>query len=342
MLLQMGLLQDIVPIVAPSHPQEFVSTPNITYGIELAFLFPAAIYQNVSTKREWKDRKNELLYEIASKLEQTGVPTKFFGKDEKQAKGDKWKYWRLKTERGGFEAASPLSPRFDEITKFVLTVRDHLYCLVHPQMNIMHINVDARNATLQQARNVYKNAMAVEPALELFSPIDPYHLGGKAMPLSMNFSSVQQAYQSLDASDEFSKLIWLGLPNWNSDHWRIRYRVALKLSRDDHRIPQAFEFRILGSSNPAVDIAWIKLATRLVEESYSGHVLEPKERSTEEAVAALFDELLNEPLLLEFFQEQHDTQDELERMNEEICSRPYLSLKVQTHLCQFNETIIYD
>jgi hypothetical protein len=48
----------------------------------------------------------------------------------------------------------------------------------------MHINVDARNRTLEETRNVYKNVISVEPALDVFRVKDPLKLGGKVIQVT--------------------------------------------------------------------------------------------------------------------------------------------------------------
>jgi hypothetical protein len=318
----------------------------LDYGVEMAYLFPAALYQNVTDHDELRTRKENLLKAMAVALQEAGVPARFF----EEKKTDSLHHWKLALERSGFEAASPLSPPFEHIERLVKVMKD-FGCWVHPKFTLMHINVDARGRTLEETRNVYKNVISVEPALDMFRIRDPYELGGKAMELGAEFGSVQEAYESLDSSESFQSHIELGKyqghVNDGRKIWRRRYRVGLKLEFNKKTrhggisatIPKTFEFRAWQPSmDSAAPVAWIKLAISLVEASYSGHVLPPVKKTPEEAWSALFNELVEDSSLEEFFRGYQKTFDldeaKIESMNAELCSRDDMNPKKRAIVCK--------
>eukprot|EP00527_Entomoneis_sp_CCMP2396_P004627 CAMPEP_0198151966 /NCGR_PEP_ID=MMETSP1443-20131203/57885_1 /TAXON_ID=186043 /ORGANISM="Entomoneis sp., Strain CCMP2396" /LENGTH=347 /DNA_ID=CAMNT_0043817829 /DNA_START=172 /DNA_END=1212 /DNA_ORIENTATION=+ len=302
--------------------------PGLHYGVEMAYLFPFELYQNVTDYDVLIARKENLLKEMAATLREAGVPARFFEEVNKVSMNQ----WKLGLERSGFEVASPLSPPFEHIERLVKVMKD-FGCWVHPRFTLMHINVDARNRTVEETRNVYKNIISVEPALDMFRIRDPFELGGRAKELGAEFGSVQEAYASLDSSESFQSHIELGKSKGSDEGYycRHRYRVGLKLDEDEENeemISDSFEFRLWQPSmDPAAPVAWIKLATSLVEASYSGHVLPPVKKTAEEAWSVLFNELVKDSSLEEFFLGHRKTFDldeaKIDSMNAELCRREY-------------------
>lgn len=321
--------------------------PYLFYGLEIAFIFPMAIYDNLDI---FDDQKTQKLWKLVNKLETVGIPAIVGNRDTKSLSS-----WKLILERQGFEVASPLSPSYDQIERLI-TVIKRAGCGAHPELGAMHINIDARGRTLQETANVYKNTMAVEQAFDLIrSPRRMSAVSGKAKSLIAEFnSSIQRGYASIDASETYASQIALGIQQADSElfHRRKRYKVGLKIAQDEKTnstTPQTFEFRGLEASlDPGVTVAWLKLATKFIAESYAGNVLPPIiNRTADEAWSALFGQLIQDDALEAFFRKRRETMhvdpSDMDDINKHLCRQPGIKGKYLEALgCPENSTSVDD
>jgi hypothetical protein len=278
------------------------------YGFEIAYLFPIDLYKRAALSKNntavFSALTNTALRKLVQKLKAAGVRAAFPRSFKKPVPSHKWK---LQRERHGFEIASPLAPSFDEI-RVVLSVLKDFGCFVHPNFTAMHINIDAHDRSMMEMRNVYKNLIAVEGALDLLRFTNQSaKLGGAADGMVSRFNSTRQAYESLDDTTSFQSLLGLGLKESNMTklHPMLRssYKVGMRL-KENGTLPRTIEFRGLEASlDPSVPISWLKLCMRLIQMSYTGHVLQPLERSTSEAWSSLFEDLVHDHdhVLQEYF-----------------------------------------
>ena len=310
------------------------------YGVEFAFLYPVQVYRNLTSPFQLQARKLEALVKLRRDLQQEGVPV-IIADRKTESLGS----WKMASERSGIEIASPLSPSYSQIQRLLAVVGASGF-VVHPELTIAHINIDARNRTVSQTRNVYKNIMAVEKALDQFRYPRKTAVAGEAKSLVESFASVQEAYASMDNSTTFSSHIVLGdQESVSKKKTHRRVTVGLKLrEREEEMLPNTFEFRGLEASlDPAVAISWLELALKILSESYAGHVLAPVERTAEEAHDALFVELVRDKKLGDFFRTRSDgfriSVPEVEKLTAEYCSHPDLKDKYREALqCKKDET----
>ena len=70
----------------------------------------------------------------------------------------------------------------------------------HPKYTNIHTSVDASNATIHQIRNVFKNFICVEQALDdLRDPLQQASAYRKSMSIAQPFPGAPQAFSALDA-----------------------------------------------------------------------------------------------------------------------------------------------
>ena len=277
------------------------SSSDLSYGLEMAFLFP----EEANTRNE--TMKIKFLKDLAKALEAGGVPVTSL--ESRNTNGASPNQWKLVPERSGFEAVSPITPPFRHIKCLLEIIKDHK-CHVDPKLTMMHINIDARGRSLEETGNVYKNALSVEQALDIFHINDPAGEAGKAMKLRAEFSTTREAYETLNMSRSFESLISLGLSSRGrrgpKAWWKRRDRVGLRLSRKG--APKSFEFRGCQSTfDSDLAIAWLNLGRSIVDASYAGTVLEPKERSREESWVSLFNEIVQDKELEGIFVRERQT-----------------------------------
>ena len=302
----------------------------LAFGIELAYLYP--------TKDEWLESLQSRLenvvqlQQIHAALEHAGVSNAVFHSmaslKTTHATRDVWK---LAPEHVGFELVSPLNPSLQSV-ETVVTVMKDLGVQNDPLETVLHVSVDARNKTVAQIRNAYKNFLVVEQALDEIR--HPLHRAGrtwKSASIARVFASVQQAHALLDACDSVACLKETAEPTEST--WYPIYLMCLRV-KDDNEIPNfattgqldnnlRIEFRGIQSTVEShVVIGWIRLLNRIVQESFRGvTVLDAQERTVDEAWLALVDTLLNkDDTLRPFLEEQRqviykDSQNVRNRMN---------------------------
>lgn len=364
--------------------------PSILYGIEIAFLFPVEVYtKSAHAENRKQKKKNEkvsreenlpkhlerrasrremspkskAMNDLVKKLQEAGlhairsahiIPANKNGEkaaanSARRAPAD-GKAWKIQWERFGFEVASPIAPSFHDIELMMTVVRD-FGCFVHPELTSMHINIDARGRSLGEARNVYKNILAVEPALDhLRFTKKSTVLGGEANNMGEVFhNSLEEAYHSLDKSSSFQSLIHLG-QSYESEEvdtetgtvveeQQVKYKVGMKLKANGTLTsPKTFEFRGLETSfDPKVAISWLKLGIALIGTSYEGNVLEPLQRSDDETWSALFGNLVTDESLEQYFRYRRKVmkQERLRHLKSGDL------LEIQAALCRMPNSIMH-
>jgi hypothetical protein len=355
------------------------------YGVEIAFLYPAEVYhrteaylqENKGRRRSAEegesssyDKKkaagrhqhsptSEAMNDIVQKLQEAGLSAirsahKIVGsasnndkqlRDDNNGQHDMSETWKIQQERFGFEVASPIAPSFRDVETMLSVIQD-FGCFVHPELTSMHVNVDARNRSLEEARNVYKNIIAIEPTLDhLRFTKKSTVLGGEAANMGEAFHSTEEAYDSLDKSTSFQSLLHLGQQYEDEDalmeEQQVKYKVGMKLKIQNYTVatPKTFEFRGLEASfDPQVAISWLKLVIELVGTSYEGNVLEPFQRTDDEAWSAVFGGLVLDASLEEFFYNRRTTMKK-ERLRQK---KSVDLLEIQGTLCRIRDSITTD
>jgi len=289
------------------------SFPSIDYGVELVYLFPMNVdmrhtlesgRSNIGNEKlplSIKEQQELEFKRIVSKARKDGVHLTFANKNARTSDD-----WLLSMKKNEYCLASPLSPSFESIEKllFVLAAKGDV---VQPDKTYMRIEVDAQNRTLQEARNVYKNILAVEQLLNYLQP-EVATLRGRESGefLRDRFANLLEAYRAIDAADTFQSLVKIGSESSLYERqWPYQINFGITLTSGNNQgVPHTFNFHGLESStDPSVIIAWIQLATKLVQRSCEGYILEPTERTLDDAWTALFSELIQDDALEMYFLE---------------------------------------
>jgi len=280
------------------------SFPSIDYSVELSYLNPVDVTEPCDQMLQLpiKEQQALELKRIVTQARRHGIHMTFVNKNARAADG-----WLLSLKKDEYRVTSPLSPSFESIEQLssILAAKG---AMVQPDKTFMRLDVDARNRTLQEARNVYKNILAVEQLLNHLQPETVTTTGQEPGKLLRDrFVNLQEAYRAIDVADTFQSLVEIGFENSAyKRYWRHRiiFGMTLTSGRDSGGIPETFQFRGLESStNPTLIIAWVQLATKLVQRSCDGYVLEPAERTINDAWSALFSQLIQDDALETFFLE---------------------------------------
>lgn len=302
---------------------DYAKDDMLSFGIEVSYLYP--------TNYEWLDSFQARLVnmiqlqEIQTALGRAGIPNMIFRSMMSLKRQSTLNAWKLAQEHEGFELVSPLNPSFKSV-EAALDVMKALGVRNDPHTTALHVSVDARNKTVEQIGNVFKNFIVVEKALDEVR--DPLHRAGQSdrtASIAGVFASVEQAYSLLDACQSVACLEKTAEPTKST--WYPLYIMCLRV-KDDSVVPNfekldnlRFEFRGMRSTTQSnVAVGWIHLLNRIVQESFRGRVLEARERTVDEAWSALFDTLLHDDTLRQFFEEQrilihNDTQNQIAMMN---------------------------
>jgi hypothetical protein len=274
----------------------------LSFGIELELRFPGS--------EAWTTSSDRLL----EALNKTGVPATFATK-EQNVTGHVWKLEQDASIPGsGFEMVSPIDPPLEHLQNVWRTVMD-AHAFVDP-ITDFHVHVDVSNKTVGEVRNVYKNFVFAETALDM---LHPFHHRGNVnewlQSLSSNFDSRAEA--ELDACDTYLCLRNAMQGRKTNEFYEMRrYKLNLIIGEEDG-LPSNFEFRGHHSTlDVEAALDWIYLTNVFVARSCDGLLLSKDEREEEEMYGELFDMLLQDKDL----EKRYNVRRQLQQQQESVMS----------------------
>ena len=282
---------------APFHlPPNIQNLSQLSYGIELSYILPFEVLAQIPTSNQShyaSDAKYSESKKVMERLREVGVQTGMHG-HRTSINGS----WTITPERGGPECASYIDVPPSEIQTMMRVFNESRF-IIDPDLTAFHINIDATNRSMEHVKNVYKNYIAVEEAIESFRSSTYSNIPGDAVSLKKRFGpGVKQAYEELEKPRHFPypQFNYQTKADGSIEKRRsvARSVLSLKMNSDTNKT-RNFEFRgIQGTHNFEVVWAWIQFARQFVAASYAGVVLEPKERTLEEQWDVLFNTLIQD------------------------------------------------
>jgi hypothetical protein len=252
----------------------------LSFGIELELRFPGS--------EDWTTSSERLL----KALNKTGVPATFATK-EQNFTGHVWKLEQDESiPNSGFEMVSPIDPPLEHIQHVWRTVMN-AHAFVDP-ITDFHVHVDVSNKTVGEVRNVYKNFVFAETALDM---LHPFHHRGNVnewlQSLSSSFDSRVEA--ELNACDTYFCLRNAMQGHKTNEFYEMRrYKLNLIIGEEDG-LPSNFEFRGHHSTlDVEAALDWIYLTNVFVARSCDGLLLSADKREEEEMYGELFGVLLQD------------------------------------------------
>ena len=172
-------------------------TTELPIGIEMEYLFPNTRVDTLDDDESSLGHLNAVQTAL-SRANLSSVVLVDDEEDETTAK--KWQIYR---EHNGFELVSPVLSRmcsWQPILGFVMDAMARHGVGTHVLHTNFHASIDATGRSLSQIRDVYKNTMAVEKALDVIRdcPKRADH-SFKSLSVRQQFDSLQHGYQALDA-----------------------------------------------------------------------------------------------------------------------------------------------
>jgi len=306
-------LQHISP-----QPDSLDDTLSLPFGVEMEYLFPNTTVSSVRHRDYAWDRMKE----IQAALTAVNVSSEVF-LSKTLSKVSNVSKWKIVREHTGFELVSPIytSP---EAIKPVLDAMRSIRVQTHVTQTNLHVSIDATNRTVDDIRNVYKNFISAETALDEIRdfPQRANH-SAKSLSLRQQFQSVSEAYEKLDGCHEDFFCLWDTAQTFESPYFHL---VDLRLDwkeleqNNDNSTTnetaadkdakynvwsERIEFRGQQSSLDTNFVSsWVWLMHNLVKSSFDGIVMPPQEQTVEEAWVALFHELIRDSKLGDYFEKR--------------------------------------
>lgn len=276
----------------------------LVFGIELEYLFPNTTVYTLDDDDQARDR----LSDVTDALKKVNITSiEFVNKIMARKSKTPAHAWKIVREWAGFELVSPPLTTLQPVRAAMSAMKEHGVGS-HVLRTNFHTSIDATNQSMDQVRNLYKNFMAVEEALDTLRDC-PQRADNnfKSLSVRQQFKTLQEGYSVLDSCGDYfyclvEKAESVTAKEYDGDYIHqahLRYdwkELAKEEGSGETRYaiwPKRLEFRGQQASTDAVFVTtWIKLIHNLVKSSFDGIVLEPKERTVDEAWNALFDELI--------------------------------------------------
>lgn len=261
------------------------------FGIELEYLFPNTTVHTLDDDDD--DVARDQLEAVTNALKKVHL-TSIEYISKKKARGRTPAHaWKIVRNRAGFELVSPPLTALQSI---------------EADLSAMKKRGVGTYIIKNQVRNVYKNFMAVEEALDMLRDC-PQRADNsfKSLGIWQQLNTLQEGYSVLDSCHDYFYCLVEKAESVSEKHdggdWyhlvNLRYDWE-ELDNEDgsnetkYSIwPKRIEFRGQQASTDGVFVSsWVHLIHNMVKSSFDGIVLEPKERTVEEAWNVLFDKLI--------------------------------------------------
>lgn len=204
------------------------------------------------------------------------------------------------SENGGFELVSPIGPTVDAV-ETVLQAMQELKVGILSSESQLHVCIDARNKSLSQIRNVYKNFILVEKALDQVRHKD-FRAGHSLKTASLaNHMPRDKLLSQLDSCNDIPCLKAVAQPKPKPFLYVMNLRRQGPHNQREY-YPSRIEFR--GQQSPLdakFILSWVRLLQKFVQSSFDGIQMSREKHTVDEAWTELFDKLIRDEDLGQYF-----------------------------------------
>lgn len=240
----------------------------LAFGVEFEFIFPT-----------WTEALNaeQRFTAAALAIYQLGIASETFCSYADAHKQTEW--WKVAPDIslvgpvGGFEVVSPIldgEGSVDQVEKVMQGMTN--FEAILSESTDFHVHVDATGRSVDEIRNVLKNFIYFEGALDYFQP--PNHQAGNnpyTKSLSAHFDSPTMAYKLLDSCTNIECLVDLVQSGASREDKRQH-----KLNLAPHGDAMSIEFRgHHGTTDSKTATHWVRFTNLFVHGSFKGQVARP-------------------------------------------------------------------